>query len=152
MIEINRLDKFFGPSGSFAGVLIFIAGIIMTFFSLTALFLVVFGAFIGFSYSGTSIDIENRKLRFANYLFGFIPMGKWIYIESDMKIGLVFSGKTWRTFSKGNRAIDIVSKDIRMALFDKNSRVIMHIKKYKNQETATSDLHEYSHKLNINVR
>jgi hypothetical protein len=152
MIEQNRLDTFFGPVGSFAGIIIFIAGIIMTFISFTAFILIVFGAFIGFSHSGTSIDIEKRRLRFANYLFGFIPLGKWVDIKSDMKIGLVFSGKTWRTFSKGNRTVDIVSKDFRMALFDKNNQVILHIKKYKNQQQATSGIQEYGNRLNLAVR
>jgi hypothetical protein len=124
----------------------------MLYSTIVALIVIALGAFVGFSYSGSVIDYENRKVRYVNYFFGLFPVGDWIVIKPGMRIGLVFSSKTWRTFSQANRAVDIVSSDIRIVLFDRNNRVFLHIKKYKDKDLASNELKKYSYRLNVEVR
>ena len=42
MIEINKLDRSFGPVGSFAGIILFITGLILSWYSFSGLILVGF--------------------------------------------------------------------------------------------------------------
>ena len=74
----NKLDKSFGPVGTSAGSLLFVVGMIVIFNSIYGLILVVLGAFVGFSSTGTIIDTEKRRIKFSNNLFGIFQTGKWI--------------------------------------------------------------------------
>ena len=91
-ITTYQLDKSFGPVGSSAGTFVFIAGIISLYFSFAGLVLILLGAFVGFSSSSTTLDFENRRIRFSNDYFGFMKSGKWISFEPEMKIGIRQSG------------------------------------------------------------
>ncbi len=147
----NKLDKSFGPSGSIAGVFLFISGMIITFFSFSGLFLLLFGAFWGFSTSGTKIDVENRKIMFSNNLFGFWVTGRWMDIQPDMKIGIKVSIKVWRTFSRSNRTLDIPVKDFRIILYYSDNKEIMPILKAKSLDKAKIELDRLSQLLKIGV-
>jgi len=94
MIENNKLDTFFGPVGTSAGILLFFAGIAVIYFSFFGLVLIVFGAFIGFSNTSTRIDFDKKQIKFSNNLFGFIKIGRWTSIEPEMVIGIKKSKKT----------------------------------------------------------
>ena len=59
MITVNRLDKAFGPVGTTAGISLFIAGLIISFFSFTGPILVLIGAFVGFTSTSTLIDHDS---------------------------------------------------------------------------------------------
>ena len=121
----NKLDKLFGPVGTSAGLFVFIAGLLISSFSLTGLFFILLGAFIGFSYTGTRINFEQKKIKFSNYLFGFIPTGKWINIQPDMKIRIKKTKRVWRAYSRSNRTIDIDENDYRLILYDSSMKEIM---------------------------
>jgi len=110
MIKYYKLDKTFGPVGTIAGVTLFIAGIITILYSLGGIVLIVLGAFIGFTSSGTYIDIENRRVKSITKLFGIIGVGKWINIDENSSIEIQKSDVVWRTYSKSNRTIDIADK------------------------------------------
>lgn len=129
MIKISRLDSLFGPVGTSSGFFIFVAGIIVTFHSFLGIILVLTGAFIGFSFTGTKIDFQKRRIKFSNYLFGIIPFGQWITIEPTMKIGIKKSNKLWRAYSRGNRTLDINNIDYRLVLLDSHQKEIVNILK-----------------------
>lgn len=140
MINNNKLDTTFGPVGSSAGMFVFIAGIVLTWFYFSGVILVLIGAFVGFSYSSTLIDYEKKRVRFSNNLFGFIPTGKWIHIEPSMKIGMKESSQTYTSFSRGNRQLDIPVNDYRLVLFDCNNTEVMQLKKFASKEAALQEL------------
>ena len=48
--------------GSFAGIVMFIAGIVATYFALSGLILVFVGAFIGFTSTSTLLDDDNKQI------------------------------------------------------------------------------------------
>jgi hypothetical protein len=145
----NKLDKSFGPSGSSAGMFLFITGVVTTFFSFFGLILVVMGAFLGFTYTSAIIDYSFRRIKFSENLFGLIPTGKWIRIEKSMKIGIKESNLTWRTFSRSNRSIDTEVKDFRLILLDAEDQEIMPIMKLNSFESAITEQKILCNKLEI---
>jgi len=140
MIHKNKLDKSFGPSGSFAGYILFAAGLIATYSDPAGLILVILGAFVGFSSTSTIIDFAKRRIKFSNNLFGFIPTGKWIGIDPEMKFGMKESTVTWSVFSRSNRSTDTVNRDFRIALYDSDNHEIMEINKNDSPESAMNEL------------
>ncbi len=140
MVLKNRLDKSFGPSGTFAGYTILIIGIITVWYTWGGLLMVIVGAFMGFSSTSSLIDIDKKKIRFSNNLFGFIPTGKWMEIDTSMKLGIKESNVTWTTFSRSNRSIDTVKNDFRIVLCDSEEKEIMDISKSDSFETAKDHL------------
>jgi len=149
MIIKNKLDKSFGPVGTSAGSLLLVAGLIITYTSFFGLVLVLLGAFVGFSSTSTYIDFEKKRIKFSNNLFGIIQTGKWISIEKTMKVGLKVSNMTWSAHSRGNRTIDINTRDFRLALFDTNNLEIIEIKKFDSLDSAKVALETLSSKLGL---
>ena len=151
MIVNNKLDKLFGPIGSFAGSVVFVAGLVTVYYSILSLFLVVVGAFVGFSYSSTIIDFDNKRLRFTNHFFGFIKTGQWINVKTDMKIGIKRSNQTWRSYSAGNRILDVSEKDFRLVLYSADGKAIMPIKITNNLNSAKSELDVLGKQLGLST-
>lgn len=151
MITKNKLDKAFGPVGTSAGIFLFSAGLIMTYFSLTGLILILIGAFVGFTSTSAIVDFDKRRLKFSNNIFGIFPIGQWIVIQTNMKIGIKKSNKVWRAYSRSNRTLDIANKDYRLILYDTNGREIMPIQKSDNLDSAKLDLNRISKELEIGV-
>ena len=140
MITNNRLDKSFGTIGSSAGVFVFIAGVILICLYFSAIILVLTGAFVGFTTSSALIDYGKKRVKFSNNLFGFLRIGKWMPLDPSMKIGIRESNQTFRTYSRGNRTLDITQKDFRLFLFDFNKREMMPIKKTDSLVAAKIEL------------
>jgi hypothetical protein len=147
----NKLDKSFGPVGSFAGILVFVAGICSLFFSLYSLFLVLIGAFVSFSYSSVLIDFDKKRIRFSNNLFGIIKTGQWFNVKPDMKIGIRQSNKAWRSYSGGNRSLDIEMLDFRLALYSSDGKMITPIKKTNSLNSAKMELEMMCKQLNLSA-
>ena len=150
MIVSNKLDKSFGPVGSFAGIILFVAGVVMIWFSWSAMFNILLGAFFGFSYSRVEIDFDKRSVRFLNMLFGVIRTGQWIHVKPEMKIGLMKSRKTWRSYSAGNRTLDIPSEDYRLVLFNASGKKLMPLMKFDSLTSAKAELENICRQLEIN--
>jgi hypothetical protein len=140
MIKNNKLDKSFGTVGTSAGVFLFIAGIIITCFYISGLILVFIGAFVGFTSTSTLIDYDKKRVKFSNNLFGIIKIGKWIYIEPDMKIRVIKSDVTWRAYGSSNQALDVIAKDFRLILYDSHDKEIMPIKKTGTLDAAKIEI------------
>ena len=150
MIINNKLDQSFGPVGSFAGILVFAAGLVsIYYFSLYSLILVLIGAFVGFTNSSTLIDFDKKQIRFSNNLFGVIKTGQWITVQPDMKIGISKSNKVWRSYSAGNRTHDIENKDYRLILYDSSGKIIMPVLKVPDLNSAKSELEKICKQLGL---
>lgn len=149
MIVQNKLNKSFGPMGSFSGILVFVMGLIASYYSLYMLSLVILGAFVGFTSSSTFIDFEQKRARFSNNIFGIIRTGKWIAIENDMKIGLNISNQVWNAYSQSNRAIDIEEENIQITLYSANKQKIMPLKKLKSLDTAKEEISKLRNDLEL---
>jgi hypothetical protein len=152
MITINKLDKSFGPVGSSAGIIIFVAGIgSLIWFSWVSMILILIGAFVGFTCSAVEIDREGKRVRFLNMLFGIIKTGQWMDVKPEMKLGVVRSGQTWRSYSGGNRTLDIDVKDFRLVLYDSLGKKLMPVAKAKDINSAKSKLDTIGRQLGIKI-
>jgi hypothetical protein len=131
MTANNKLEKSFGTVGAYSGNILFLAGIVLfiIYSSLIALFLLCLGAFVGFSSTSVLIDFDNKRVKFLNNLWGIIPYGQWMDINPDMKIGIRKSNLKWRTYSRGNRTLDIDTADFLVILFNSEEKEIMPLKK-----------------------
>lgn len=150
MVIENLLDKrSFGPFASSTGLFLCIGGIIVSFFSLIGLLLALAGAFVAFTSTCSIIDTENRRIKHADYIFGILPYGRWVNIDSTMKLGIRRVNRGYRGYVGGIRPSDIRFSDIRIFLYDSGNNEIMPIKKYRNYESAESDLQDMAALLNI---
>lgn len=149
--EINRLDKLFGPSGSFAGFVILLAGLVALYFSLTAIFLVLIGAFAGFTTTCAIIDYAGRSVRYTTAIFGFIHTGKWIGVEKTMTLKVQQSGRNYRAYSRSNRVLDIRERDFSIVLKDENDQEICPLKRFSTRAEAEVTAHDIALKLGIQI-
>lgn len=151
MITKTKLDKSFGPAGTSAGIFMFIAGIVVTFYSFTGLILVFIGAFVAFTSTSTMIDNDKKRIKFSNNLFGFIKTGQWVDIKPEMKLGLKKSNRVYRAYSRSNRILDIDSKDIRLILYGSDNKQIMPIKKFDSLDIAKVELKKLGNQLGLSL-
>jgi hypothetical protein len=151
MVIKNNLDRAFGPFGSSTGFFLFIGGAIATYFSLMGLAIATICAFISFTSTSTYIDTGNKKIKFSNNIFGIIPIGKWIDIKPDMKLGINKSHHGYRAYTRGNQPVSIHLRDIRIFLYDSDSKVIMPVKKFSSAELSKIELIELSSILGLSV-
>lgn len=145
----NKLDKSFGPAGSFSGIIVFLAGLGSLYFSGFSLVLVLIGAFMGFTYSSAEIDFDRKRVRFLNNLFGVIKIGQWMNVKPDMELGITKSRKIWKTYSGGNRELEIENEDYRLVLYSSSGKKIMPIKKVDNLNSAKMELETICRQLEL---
>jgi len=151
MIINNKLDKPFGPFGGSTGFFLLIGGIIAAYFSLLGLIIAVIGAFVSFTTTSALIDTENKKTKLSNNLFGFIPVGKWIDIKPDMKIGLKKSHMGYRAYIRGTQPVDIHKNDIRIVLYSSDNKQLMHLEKFSSHEKSEEGIKKLSTILSLNI-
>jgi hypothetical protein len=151
MIIRNKLDTAFGPFGSSTGFFLLLGGILATIYSFFGLILVAIGAFTAFTTTGSQIDTVKKKIRHANYLFGIIPVGKWIDITADMKLGLGKSHKGYKAYIRGTQPIGIHYNDIRIFLYNAENKQIMPIQKFNSYDTSIIALEKLSVQLGLKM-
>lgn len=129
----------------------FLGGIIATYYSLSGLVIVVVGAFVSFTTTSTFIDTENKRVKLSNNIFGFIPVGKWINITPEMKLGLKKSHFGYRAYIRGNQPVDIHNNDIRVFLYSADNKQLMPLKKFSSFETSKEGIKELGSILELNI-
>jgi hypothetical protein len=149
MIVKNKLDRTFGPFGTSMGFFMIILGIIATYFSLFGLLIAVIGAFICFTSSSTVVDIDKKRIRFSDNLFGIIPVGKWISIQPGMKLGLKKFHRGYLGYIRGIQKMTIHYTDIRIFLYDSENKQIAPIKKFDSYESSLEELNNLSSLLGL---
>jgi hypothetical protein len=151
MIARNKLDKTFGPFGSSTGLFMLIGGIVATYFSFLGILFIIIGAFAAFTTSSTFIDAENKRIKYSDDLFGIIPIGKWIYIKPEMRLGLKKSHRGYVGYIRGNQPVDIHYNDIRIFLYDSNNKQIMPIKKFDSYESSKNEINILRSSLGLEI-
>ena len=129
-----------GPSGTFAGYSLMVFGAIGTYFSITGLILIVAGMFMAFTYEGTLIDYDTRRLESYTSLFGIYKAGKWINADDFSKFHIYRSRRSSTTYSRGNVPLTINSNDIRLALLNESGSLKIIINKYDSFESARTEM------------
>jgi hypothetical protein len=136
----NKISKSFGPQGSAAGLLLFIIGIVATFYSNIGLFLTLAGAFMAFTKTSTQIDTSRHRVKPVEMLFGIFPFGRWIYLTDEMKLGIEKSRRGFSVFSASNKAADQIESDYRIMLYDNNELPITPLNKFSSRTEAEKEI------------
>jgi hypothetical protein len=169
MKKYNKIEKTFGPM-AFAGKIMFfvlcvpifggIIGVVNSFsvynmkeaMAMVVIILLFFiGAFTGFTATYSYIDLKNKRIKYSTQLFGIIPIGKWTYLTSDMKLGLKKSTDNWGAYSQSNRSTSLSYSDLKIMLYDAEDTEIIPVKKVKKAKNAESELEKLSKLLNLEI-
>jgi hypothetical protein len=129
----------------------FLGGIITIYFSWFGLVIAVVGAFVAFTTTSTSVDSNNKKIRFSNNLFGIIPAGKWVDIKPDMKLGLEKHHRGFMGYIRGTQPVSIHYKDIRIYLYNSDNKQIMPVIKCNYLQSSVRELNILSTQLGLDV-
>lgn len=140
MVVKNNFSKAFGPAGTSAGYLLLAVGLAAAFYYPEALLLAIFGAFVSFTYSCTYIDFDRKRVKFANMLFGFFPIGRWLDITPDMQLGAKKSKNLYTTYSRGNRQNNVERLEYRVILYNAYSSPLMPLAKFPTPELAKAEV------------
>jgi hypothetical protein len=139
-ISDNKIEKLSGSSGVFAGYSLILFGIIGTFYSLTGLILVVAGLFMAFTYDGTKIDFNSRRIKSYVCLFGLFKIGKWNSIDDFTKFRIYKSNRTYTSYSRANIPLNIKKCDIRLLLTNDTESLKITINRFDSFETARKEM------------
>jgi hypothetical protein len=146
-IRNNSLGKFFGPSSSYMGYIFIISGIVAINYSLLALTLLIPGFFMAFSYNGTFIDTDNKRVKPYTALFGIFKTGKWIDANQFTRFNIIKATKKYTTYSRANVRFDMNVSDIELLLINRNGSKKIVLNKYSNFEDAHKEMEELSQLL-----
>jgi hypothetical protein len=114
VLRNNNQGKFFGPVQVYMGYVFIVLGLCCVIYSPGTLLLVIPGAFMAFTYNGTIIDTENKRVRPYTTLFGVIRTGK----------------------------LDMNITDVCLLLVNKNGRRKVVLNRYNNFEDARREMDE----------
>jgi hypothetical protein len=138
-IQNNNLGKVFGPSPSFAGYVMIIAGILSLSRSLWGLALIIPGAFLAFTYTGTMTDYANRRVRYYTSFFGLISTGKWTAIDQTAKLNILKVRRKMTSYSRANVRLDTEDSEIRLVMLNKNGTEKIILNRYNTFEDARKE-------------
>lgn len=151
MIIKNKLDQSFGPSGTAAGRLIFVVGLVTIYYSNLGLALIILGAFLGFTNTRAWLDFEKKRVKPVEYIFGILPYGNWIYVQPEMKLGISKNVQRFQVFSQSNKSTELIHSNFRIAIYDGGLKKLMDLKKFPNRELAEKELNQYATQLGIEL-
>ncbi len=143
-IRNNNLGKFFGPSSSYMGYVFIACGIFATTYSLLSLTLIIPGIFMAFTYNGTIIDTDNKKVKPFTSLFGIIRTGKWINADQFTRFSIIKARKKYTVYSRANVRFDMDVSDIQLILINRNNTKKVILNKYSNFKDAQKEMEELS--------
>ena len=150
----NRLDPIFGPSGAFAGYFILLVGASTLFLKIGlegSIILILIGAFVGLTHTGTTIKPGKNRVRMYTALFGVIKIGAWYRLDQFEAITMKKSVRKYRVYSRSNRQIVERKADYRILLIRHNPDLKLPVQKCKTMEAARSGLERLKTHLNIKV-
>ncbi len=144
MIINNKLDKVFGPSGTFAGYTIIVIGIIFAFHSIGSIILIIPGAFTAFSTTGTLIDTEKKKVKYYTSYFGLTKTGKWLDMNIFSEIRLSRSIISYRAYSRSNRQTETNKTGYRINFYSNSNKTRIPVMHCSDIQTARDEAEKIS--------
>jgi len=145
----HRIDRLFGPTGTFAGYSLVLFGVITTYFYITGLILVIAGLFMALTYEGTLIDFDSGRIKPYTSLFGVYKQGKWYNSQEFSKFYIYKSRRSSTVHSRGNVPLTIKTSDIRLSLLTGDGSLKVIIDKYDSFEAARAEMSELIRELKL---
>ncbi len=150
----HKLDYLFGPSGTFAGFTILAVGalsLISNIGLVGSIILIIIGAFVALTRSGTIIDTRLSRIKSYTQLFGVFRYGDWHPIGTFSSIGIKKSIRRQRTYSRSNRQLITSQEDYRIILVGKDPTLKIPVVKCKTRESAEAELENLRDQLNLEI-
>lgn len=138
--------KFFGKSAEYTGYALIAGGLLAIFStnSPVAMFLVVPGIFMAFTFSGTIVDTDKKRIKPYTCIFGVYNAGKWISLNLFTRFIIAKVTGKYTTYSRGNVRFDMAVSDVRLLLVSHDGTLKVAINKFKNFEDAQKVKEELS--------
>jgi hypothetical protein len=137
----NNHGNFFNPVKRLGYVFI-ACGLIGMAYSLAAVLLTIPGAFMAFTYTGTIIDTEKKRINPYTSHFGFIRTGKWIEVTRFARFKIVKSNRGSSFYSRGGVRFDMNLTDITLLLVSHDGREKVVVNRYSSFEEAQREKDE----------
>jgi hypothetical protein len=138
MVRNFNHGKFFGPSGTYTGYTLIICGLIALYSSSspTSLFLIVPGMFMAFTFSGTILDTEKKRVKTYISVFGAYNAGKWADLSQFTRFNILKVTGNYSLYSRASVRFNMNVSDIRLQLLNHEGNRKIVINKFKNFEDA----------------
>ncbi|MGF7140426.1 hypothetical protein [Roseimarinus sediminis] len=136
----NPIDYSFGPAGRNAGILIFVAGLAVIYFSYLGIALTLVGATMAFTRTTTIIDTREKRIRFDEKLMGIFGFGKWIDLLPAMYLKIEAETRGFSINSQSNKTFNLKEKSYKIILLNQEGEKVMPVKKCRNKQDAENDL------------
>jgi len=136
----NNLGKFFSPSASYAGYVFIGCGIFTAFYSLFALTLIIPGLFMAFTYNGTLIDTDRKRIKSYTSLFGIIKTGQWVNADQFTNFSIIKATKNFTSYSRANLRFDMKVSDIELLISNTRTTKNIVLNKYNNLAEAQREM------------
>lgn len=149
MKEDYRLGKLFGQTIIYAGYFLLFSGVIFSCFSITGLFLVIAGIFVVFTYEGTIIDFDRRRLKNYICLFGWVKAGKWYGVDYFRKFTIYTSGRRSIVRNRWNTPSALKDRNIRLTLVSKDGSRKILVNRYDTFDAARREMNELIRDLRL---
>lgn len=134
--------KLFGPSPAFTGYVLILGGILGSYYSLNSLLLIIPGAFVAFTTTGTILDIAHKRVKPYSSIFGIIRTGKWINQDKFTRFNIDRTTRRYTTYSRGSVRFDMDISNVRLMLINRDGTLKVVVNKYKNFSEAQSAMTE----------
>jgi hypothetical protein len=142
LVKNYNHGKFFGPVQSYSGYVFIACGILFVSYSFLTLFLIIPGAFMAFTSTGTILDTDNKKVKPFTLLFGFFSTGKWIDVKEFTRFSIQKGTRRYTSYSRGSVKLDLGITDIRLMLVNSNGTGKIIVNRYSNFEEAHLEMEE----------
>jgi hypothetical protein len=143
LLEYNH-GKFFAPVQIYSGYFLMAGGLIAVLFSFTSIILIISGAFLAYTSSGTVLDTENKRVKPYTNLFGIIKTGKWLDMSHFTRFNIIRTTKKYTTYSRGSVRFDMNVSDIQLRLINDNNTRKVIINRYNKMEEAQEEKEKLS--------
>lgn len=142
MKEEYRLGRLFGQALIYAGYFLIVSGVIISCFSIGGLLLVLAGIFAVFTYEGTIIDFERRRLKNYICLFGWVKAGRWYSVDHFRKFTIYTKGRRSTGRSRRNAPSNLTDRNIRLALVSRDGSRKIVVNRYDTFDAARREMNE----------
>ncbi|SRR5690554_1087313 len=115
----NKLHYIFGDTGRIIGIIIFIAGIIFSFYTWVGITTFIVGAFLAFTHTATKVDFNAKTITYLSYFFGFIPYGYKLNVSDSMEFSI---SKNENRFTIVLKNGEIVVSEIKHVFFEEEAK------------------------------
>lgn len=140
MIINYKLGKIFSPSMLIAGYILMIFGVLTLYFTISSIGLVIIGALIAYTSSGTRVEAEKGQYQSYFLLAGVLQIGKKQVFEKEDRIEVKKFKVKYSRFRRSNRLSDIEINDYRIYLIKDHSKKKVLMARFDTEEEAREEL------------